>query len=50
MSPNEKKPLDAQQLETIRHSTSHIMAEAVQALFPDVKFGIGPAIEKRLLL
>ena len=45
MSPNEKKPLDAQQLETIRHSTSHIMAEAVQALFPDVKFGIGPAIE-----
>ncbi|MDO8490774.1 MAG: threonine--tRNA ligase, partial [Dehalococcoidia bacterium] len=28
-----------------RHSAAHIMAEAVQALFPDAKFGIGPAIE-----
>lgn len=28
-----------------RHSTSHIMAQAVKALFPDVKLGIGPAIE-----
>ncbi|MDS1030799.1 threonine--tRNA ligase [Bacillota bacterium LX-D] len=26
------------------HSTAHIMAQAVQHLFPDVKFGIGPAI------
>jgi len=32
-------------LEIIRHSASHIMAEAVEALFPGVKFGIGPAIE-----
>ena len=32
-------------LETMRHSASHIMAEAVEALFPGVKFGIGPAIE-----
>jgi len=31
--------------EKMRHSAAHIMAEAVQALFPDVKFGIGPAIE-----
>jgi threonyl-tRNA synthetase len=45
MSPNEKKPLDEQQLNTLRHSMSHVMAEAVQALFPDVKFGIGPAID-----
>ena len=29
----------------LRHSTAHVMAEAVQSLFPDVKFGIGPAIE-----
>lgn len=29
--------------ETMRHSASHIMAEAVQSLFPDVKFGIGPS-------
>jgi len=27
------------------HSTSHLMAEAVRALFPDVKVAIGPAIE-----
>jgi threonyl-tRNA synthetase len=28
-----------------RHSTAHIMASAVQELFPDVKYAIGPAIE-----
>ncbi|MDK2985517.1 MAG: threonyl-tRNA synthetase [Clostridia bacterium] len=28
-----------------RHSTAHILAQAVQRLFPDVKLGIGPAIE-----
>ncbi len=32
-------------LETMRHSAAHIMAEAVLRLFPDAKFGIGPAIE-----
>jgi len=32
-------------LETMRHSASHVMAEAVQSLFPDAKFGIGPATE-----
>ncbi|HEX2923194.1 MAG TPA: threonine--tRNA ligase [Chloroflexota bacterium] len=32
-------------LETMRHSASHVMAEALQHLFPDAKFGIGPAIE-----
>ena len=34
-----------QNLETMRHSASHVMAEAVQSMFPDAKFGIGPAIE-----
>ncbi|MBI4186899.1 MAG: threonine--tRNA ligase [Chloroflexi bacterium] len=29
----------------MRHSASHVMAEAVQQLFPSAKFGIGPAIE-----
>jgi len=33
------------QLERMRHSASHIMAEAVQSLFPEAKFGIGPIIE-----
>jgi len=32
-------------LEKMRHSAAHVMAEAVQALFPEAKFGIGPAIE-----
>ena len=31
-------------LETMRHSAAHIMAEAVQSLFPGAKFGIGPSI------
>jgi threonyl-tRNA synthetase len=33
------------QLERMRHSAAHIMAEAVQCLFSEVKFGIGPTIE-----
>jgi threonyl-tRNA synthetase len=32
-----------ERLEAMRHSASHIMAEAVSLLFPEVKFGIGPA-------
>jgi threonyl-tRNA synthetase len=32
-------------LETIRHSTAHVMAKAVQRLFPETKVTIGPSIE-----
>lgn len=32
-------------LEIIRHSTAHLMAQAVLRLYPDAKFGIGPAIK-----
>ena len=32
-------------IETARHSLAHIMAYAVQQLFGNVKFGIGPTIE-----
>ncbi|MBP7835928.1 MAG: threonine--tRNA ligase [Candidatus Omnitrophica bacterium] len=32
-------------LEILRHSCSHVMAQAVQELFPGTKLGIGPAIE-----
>ncbi len=32
-------------LEALRHSASHILAQAVQELFPETKLGIGPAIE-----
>jgi threonyl-tRNA synthetase len=35
----------SQKLEMMRHSASHVMAEAVLSLFPEAKFGIGPAIE-----
>lgn len=33
------------QLEILRHSAAHIMAQAVKRIFPGAKFGIGPAIE-----
>jgi threonyl-tRNA synthetase len=32
-------------LTTLRHTTTHIMAQAVKRLFPAAKLGIGPAIE-----
>jgi len=32
-------------LTTLRHSAAHILAEAVKQLYPEVKLGIGPAIE-----
>lgn len=32
-------------LHILRHSTSHIMAQAVQALFPQAKLAIGPATD-----
>jgi len=33
-------------LRTLRHSTSHIMAQAVQSLFPAAKLAIGPATDE----
>jgi len=32
-------------IETVRHSLSHIMASAVLQMFPDAKLGIGPSID-----
>ena len=32
-------------METLRHSTSHVMAQAVKSLFPEAKITIGPAIK-----
>jgi len=34
-----------EKLERMRHSAAHVMAGAVQSIFPDAKFGIGPSIE-----
>ena len=36
---------DAEGLKVIRHTASHVLAEAVKRLFPDAKVTIGPAIE-----
>ncbi|PZO34791.1 MAG: threonine--tRNA ligase [Alphaproteobacteria bacterium] len=36
---------DAEALYTIRHDTAHVLAEAVQTLFPGTQVTIGPAIE-----
>ncbi len=32
-------------IQRMRHSAAHVMAEAIQEIFPDAKFAIGPAIE-----
>lgn len=32
-------------IQRMRHSAAHVMAEAVQEIFPDARFAIGPAIE-----
>ena len=36
---------DPESLELLRHSTAHVMAQAVQTLFPKAKIAIGPTIE-----
>lgn len=36
---------DPESLDVLRHSAAHIMAQAVQTLWPDAKIAIGPAIE-----
>ena len=37
---------DPEGLKVVRHTTSHVLAEAVKRLFPDAKVTIGPAIEE----
>lgn len=36
---------DAESLEIVRHSSAHLMAQAIVALFPGTKLAIGPVIE-----
>ena len=36
---------DTNELEKMRHTLSHVLAAAVTELYPNAKFGIGPAIE-----
>jgi threonyl-tRNA synthetase len=35
-----------QDLDRLRHSTAHVLGQAVLSLYPDAKLGIGPAIEE----
>jgi threonyl-tRNA synthetase len=44
-SSKEQAQSNGEELEIMRHSTAHVMAEAVQSIFPQAKFGIGPTIE-----
>ncbi len=39
------KPDDKESIELLRHSSAHVMAQAVQNLFPHAKIAIGPTIE-----
>ncbi|MDR1763544.1 MAG: threonine--tRNA ligase [Dysgonamonadaceae bacterium] len=36
---------DAEGKHTFWHTSAHLMAEALQSIYPNIKFGIGPAIE-----
>ena len=36
---------DEKGLATLRHTTSHVLAEAVKNVFPDAKLAIGPSID-----
>lgn len=37
---------DQKAFEVLNHSTAHLMAQAVKRLYPDAKFGVGPAIRE----
>jgi threonyl-tRNA synthetase len=39
------QPRQLSPVETLRHSTAHLMASAIDQLFPGTKFAIGPNIE-----
>ncbi len=46
MSSGKKQPTnEGEGLEIMRHSAAHVLAEAVLSIFPEAKFGIGPATE-----
>lgn len=37
---------DPRSLDVLRHSAAHLMAQAITNLYPDVRFGVGPAIRE----
>ena len=42
---NEFQPRELSPVETLRHSAAHLLASAVDNLYPGTKFAIGPHIE-----
>ncbi len=36
---------DEEALEILNHSTAHLLAQAIKEMYPEAKFGVGPAIE-----
>ncbi len=42
---NEVNEAEKQELQTLRHSASHVLAQAIKRLYPNTKLAIGPAIE-----
>ena len=44
MESDQEHQTEADNLERMRHSAAHVMAEAVLSIFPQARFGIGPAI------
>src|SRR3989344_4331126 len=42
---NDENHLEDSKIHKIRHSTAHLLAQAVKQLYPDVQMGIGPVIE-----
>ena len=36
----------ADSLEVLRHSTAHLMAQAIKSLYPDAKFYVGPTVKE----
>jgi threonyl-tRNA synthetase len=45
-NPAVKQKQDADFIATLRHSTAHVMAQAVQQFYPGAKLTIGPSIEE----
>ncbi|MDD5251136.1 MAG: threonine--tRNA ligase [Patescibacteria group bacterium] len=42
---NKEKAVDLPAIEIQRHSCAHLLAAAVQELYPEAKFGVGPVVE-----
>ncbi|AMB95468.1 threonine--tRNA ligase [Aerococcus urinae] len=39
------KETEQEALDILRHSSAHLLAQALRRLYPNIKFGVGPAIE-----